>query len=172
MEKQKIIVFVSIIIIVSIVSYSLLNVYVLTQLELGGIDNFFRFFEMSTVNGKINICNNSFIPANFNQFSILVYFERELLGTFVVSSANIVPDSIFEAKGTYTSQSMAQSQNLFMHFDHLFSNSDNTVRIDPRKMDIVSQFQTTIVGIPYSVSERYTSFDFWNMLNDETNVKC
>lgn len=172
MEKQKIIVFASIIVIVGVVSYSLLNVYALTQLELGGIDNLFRFFEMSTVNGKINICNNSFIPANFNQFSVLIYFERELLGSFVVNSANVMPGSILEAKGEYTSESMAQSQNLFMHFDHLFSNSDNTVRIDPRKMDVVTQFQTTVVGVPYSISERYTSFDFWNMLNDENNLTC
>lgn len=172
MEKQKVIGIVSIIAICVVIGYSLLNVYALEQLEFSGVDNLFRFFEMSTVNGKINICNNSFLPANFNQFDIIIYFERELLGTFVVDSANIMPNSVFEANGKYISSSMSQSQSLFMHFDHLFSNSDNTIRIDPRKMNVVMQFQTTIIGIPYLVTEQYTAFDFWNMLNDENNLTC
>ncbi|MFQ5476964.1 MAG: hypothetical protein ACE5DT_08045 [Nitrosopumilus sp.] len=172
MEKQKIIGVIAIIIIISTVGYSLLNVYALGQLELGGIDNLFRFFSLSTTDSKIIICNNSLIPASFNELDLMIYFEKKLLGTYVINSASIMSNSVFEANGEYTSDSMAQSQTLFMHFDHLFSGSDNTVRIDPRKMDVVTQYQTTIVGIPYLISEQYTAFEFWNMLNDEANVKC
>lgn len=125
---------------------------------------------MSTDN-KIRICNNSPIPASFNQFVVLVYFENELLGSFIVDSASIMPNSVIDAGGNYVSDSMAQSQSLFMHFDHMFS-SDNTIRIDPRKMNIGTEFQTTIIGIPYSVSEQYTSIDFWNMLNDANSKEC
>ena len=171
MEKQKIIVLISIIIIISTVSYSLVNVYALEQLELRGVDNLFRFFAMSTTDNKIKICNPSFFPVNFNQLDVQIYFEKKLLGTYVINSAKIMPNSIFETTGKYISDSMAQSQSLFMHFDHLFSNSDPTVRIDPRKMDVVTQFQTTIIGAPYSVTEQYTSLDFWNMLNNE-EITC
>ena len=172
MEKQKVIVLISIIIIISTVSYSLVNVYALEQLELRGVENLFRFFEMSTANNKIIICNPSFFPGNFNQLDVQIYFEKKLLGTYVINSDSIMPNSSFETNGKYISDSMAQSQSLFMHFDHLFSGSDDTVRIDPRKMDVVTQFQTTIIGIPYLVSERYTAFDFWNMLNDENSLMC
>jgi len=171
MDKHKIIVLVSITIIIATVSYSLLNVLTLEQLEIGGVDNLFRFFEMST-DDKILVCNNLPLPVNFNQLNIIIYFERELLGTFVINAANLMPNSIVELDGKYISESMAQSQMLFMHFDHLFSNSDNTIRIDPRKMDVVTEFHTTILGIPYRVTEHYTSFDFWNMLNDENNLNC
>ena len=170
MEKQKIIGLISIIIIVSTVGYSLVNVYALEQLELRGVDNLFRFFSMSTTDNKVEICNPSFFPVNFNQLDVQIYFEKKLLGNYVIDSTQIMPNSSFETTGTFLSDSMAQSQNLFMHFDHLFSNSDPTVRIDPRKMDVVTQFQTTIIGIPYSVTEQYTSFDFWNMLNDEDKM--
>ena len=125
-----------------------------------------------TVDGAINICNNSLIPANFNELEILIYFEKKHLGTYVVNSANIMPNSVFEINGEYSSDSVAYSQTLFMHFDHLFSGSDDTIRIDPRKMDVVTQFQTTIVGIPYVVSEQYNAFDFWNMVNDDKNRTC
>lgn len=172
MEKQKIIVLASIIIIVSTAGYSLVNVYALEQLELRGVDNLFRFFVMSTTDNKIEICNPSFFPASFNQLDVQIYFERKLLGTYVIDSAQIMPNSSFETNGKYTSDSMAQSQNLFMHFDHLFSNSDDTVRIDPRKMDVVTQFQTTIIGVPYLVTEQYTAYSFWNMLNDEQDTTC
>ncbi|MCV0398674.1 MAG: hypothetical protein K5785_01620 [Nitrosarchaeum sp.] len=172
MEKQKIISFIAIIVIIGTVGNSLLNIYALEQLEFGGIDNLFRFFTFYTADGKINICNNSLIPANYNELDILIYFEKKLLGTYVIDSASIKPNSIFKANGEYISESIEYSQTLFMHFDHLFSDSDNTVRIDPRKMDIVIQFQTTIIGIPYVVSEQYTALDFWNMLNDEENLAC
>lgn len=172
MEKQKIIGIVAIIIIIGTVGYSLLNVYALEQLEFGGIDNLFRFFSFNTVDSTMNICNNSLLPANFNELNIMIYFEKKLLGTYVVNSASLMPNSVIQANGEYASDSMAYSQTLFMHFDHLFSGSDNTVRIDPRKMDVVTQFQTTIIGIPYTVSEQYTAFDFWNMLNDKENLTC
>lgn len=171
MEKHTIIVLVSITIIIATFGYSLLNVFALEQIELGGIDNLFRFFEMST-DDKILVCNNTPLPANFNQLDIIIYYERELLGTFIIDSVNLMPNSVLEVDGKYNSESIAQSQMLYMHFDHLFSGSDNTVRIDPRKMDVVTEFHTTILGIPYKVSEQYTSFDFWNMLNDESNLKC
>jgi len=171
MEKQTIIGLISIVVISGTVSYSLLNIYALEQLELSGIDKNFRYFVMST-DDKIKICNSLFVPANFNQFYINVYFEKELLGTFKVGSTNIMPNSYVEAEGKYVSESMAQSQSLFMHFDHLFSQSDTTVRIDPRKMDIMTEFQTSIIGIPYTISKQYTSFDFWNMLNDKNNLIC
>ncbi|NNM03300.1 MAG: hypothetical protein HKP26_07065 [Nitrosopumilus sp.] len=171
MEKHTIIVLVSITIIIATFGYSLLNVFALEQIELGGIDNLFRFFEMST-DDKILVCNNTPLPANFNQLDIIIYYERELLGTFIIDSVNLMPYSVLEVDGKYNSESIAQSQMLYMHFDHLFSGSDNTVRIDPRKMDVVTEFHTTILGIPYKVSEQYTSFDFWNMLNDESNLKC
>lgn len=172
MEKQKIIVLTSIIIIISTAGYSLVNVYTLENLELKGVDNLFRFFVMSTADNKIIICNPTFIPGNFNQFEVQIYFEKKLLGTYVINSASIMSNSSFEINGEYISDSMAQSQSLFMIFDHLFSGSDDTVRIDPRKMDVVTQFQTTIIGIPYQVTEQYTAQDFWNMLNDEQNTTC
>lgn len=171
MEKQTIIGLISIVVICGTVSYSLLNIYALEQLELSGIDKNFRLFVMST-DDKIKICNNLPIPASFNQFNINIYFEKELLGTFKIDSTNIMPTSYVEAEGKYVSESMAQSQSLFMHFDHLFSQSDTTVRIDPRKMDITTEFQTTVIGIPYTISKQYTSFDFWNMLNDKNNLNC
>lgn len=172
MEKEKLIVLVSMVIIISLVGYSLLNVYAIGQLKLSGIDNLFRFFSMSTENNKIKICNTFFFPANFNELDVNIYFEKNLLGTYTINSAIVLPNSDLETSGKYTSESLSQSQSLFMHFDHLFSNSDNTVRIDPRKMDVVTQFQTTIIGVPFSITQQYTAFDFWNMLNDETNTTC
>ena len=172
MEKQKIIGFIAIIVIIGTVGSSLLNVYALEQLEFGGIDNLFRFFSFYTVDDTINICNNSLIPANFNKLNILIYFEKELLGTYVIDSVTLMPNSVVIANGKYVSDSLEYSQTLFMHFDHLFSGSDDTIRIDPRKMDVVTQFQTTIIGIPYIISEQYNAFDFWNMLNDEENLTC
>lgn len=172
MEKHKIISVIAIIVIIGTVGSSFLNVYALEQLEFGGIDDLFRFFSFYTTDNTINICNNTLIPVNFNQLNVEIYFEKELLGTYVIDSTTIMPNSIIVANGEYVSDSLEYSQTLFMHFDHLFSGSDDTIRIDPRKMDVMTQFQTTVIGIPYVVSEQYNAFDFWNMLNDKENLAC
>ncbi|KER05444.1 hypothetical protein AAA799E16_01914 [Marine Group I thaumarchaeote SCGC AAA799-E16] len=170
MEKQKIISITSIIIIIAIVCFSSVNIYALGNLEIKGIDNSFRLFEMST-DDTIKICNNSPVPVFFHQFNFVIFFDGEPLGVFVINPENIMPYSKLEADGKYISDSMAQSQSIFMHFDHMFS-SDGTIRIDPNKMSIITQFHTNIIGIPYVVSEKYNSVDFWNMLNEQSNSDC
>lgn len=171
MEKYKIITIVSVLVILSIVGFSILNIYALDQLQLGGIDGYFRFYEMS-VDNKIALCNDFPIPVNFNSFKIIVFYENKVLGTFMGDGSSIMPYSFFDARGKYISESYTQSQYLFMHFDHLFGGSDSTIRIDPRNMNVITEIQTNIIGIPYYVTKQYSSFDFWNMLNDKNNMKC
>jgi hypothetical protein len=171
MERQKIITIVAVLVIFGTVTFSFLNIYALEKLELSGIDDNFRFFVMST-DDKIKICNDSPLPANFNQFNIIIFYEGKVLGTFIVDAASIMPYSVLEVDGKYKSDSYAQSQALFMTFDHMFMGSSPTVRIDPQKLAVVTEFKTTMIGIPYSVTEQQTGFEFWNMLNDENNLKC
>jgi len=171
MEKYKIITIVSVLVILSIIGFSILNIYALDKLQLGGVDGYFRFYEMS-VDDKIMMCNDFPMPVNFNSFKIIIFYENKLLGTFMGDGTSIMPNSFFDVRGKYISESYAQSQYLFMHFDHLFGGSDPTIRIDPRNMNVITEFHTSIMGIPYSVTEQYSSFDFWNMLNDKNNMSC
>ena len=171
MERQKTIMIILILVISGTVIFSFLNIYALEKLDLSGIDDNFRFFEMST-DDKIKICNNSPLPANFNQFNIIIFYENKVLGTFMVNSASIMPYSVLEVGGKYKSDSYAQSQALFMTFDHMFMGSSPTVRIDYQKLAVVTEFQTTIIGIPYLVTKQQTALEFWDMLNDENNLTC
>lgn len=59
-----------------------------------------------------------------------------------------------------------------MTFDHMFMGSSPTVRIDYQKLAVVTEFQTAIIGIPYSVTKQQTALEFWNILNDENNLTC
>lgn len=83
MEKQKIITIVAILVISSVVGFSFLNIYTLEKLELSGIDDVFRFYETST-GGKFRMCNNFPIPASFNQFNVIIFYENKVLGTLVI----------------------------------------------------------------------------------------
>ena len=170
MNKHKIIVIVSICVIVGVVGFSFSNIYALESLELSASNEMFRFFEMSN-NDKIRLCNNSPFPANFNQFSVIIFYENEVLGTFVVNDSSIMPNSILDINGKYITDSFSESQSIFLLFDHMLS-GQAPVRTDPRKMVVETQFLTTIIGIPFSVTEQYTSPEFWNMLNDENNLNC
>lgn len=170
MDKHKIIAIVSIVVIASVVGFSFLNIYALETLELSRTNEMFRFFEMSN-DDKIRICNNSPTPTNFNQFNVIIFYENEELGTFVVDAASIMPNSVVDLEGNYITDSFSESQSIFLLFDHMLS-GQGPVRVDPRKMAVETQFQTTIIGIPYSVTERFSGTEFWNMLNDENNLKC
>jgi len=170
LDKQKILVIVSSFVICGVLAFSFLKIYALGEIELRGIENNFRFFEMSN-NGKIMMCNNSSIPVNFNQFNLIIFYEGDVLGTYKINSNSIMPNSALVIEGNYITDSFSESQSTFMLFDHMFSGG-SPVRADPRKMVIGTEFQTTIIGIPYSVTEKYSSLDFWNILNDENKSNC
>ena len=115
MERQKIITIVSILVIFGTVTFSFLNIYALEKLELSGIDNNFRFFVMST-DDKIKICNDSLLPANFNQFNIIIFYEDDVLGTFIVDSASITLGSFLSVVGAMTYLEYRINRLLFVMF--------------------------------------------------------
>ena len=52
-----------------------------------------------------------------------------------------------------------------MHYDGMFGGNAPT-RIDPSKLSIVTEFQTSLFGfIPYSVFKQYSGIDFWEYMN-------
>lgn len=171
MDKHKIIPIIALSVIIGILGFSFLNVYGLEKIELSGIKKDFRFYDLSN-NDKIKMCNNSFIPVHFNHFKVIFFYENKILGYFIVDAKNILPYSVLDADGKYLSDSRAQSQYLFMHFDHLFSGDDNTIRIDPRNLVVSTEFQTSVIGFPYLITKQSSGLDFWNMLNEKNNPNC
>lgn len=170
MDKQKFLAIVSSSVICGVLAFSFLNILALGAIDISGIGNNFRFFEMSNGEGLM-FCNNLLIPVTFNQFNLIVFYENDVLGTYKINSNSIMPNSFLILKGNYITDSFSESQSTFMLFDHMFSGG-SPIRVDPRKMVIGTEFQTTIIGIPYSVTTKYSSLDFWNILNDENNSNC
>ena len=126
----------------------------------------FGYFEFSN-NGEIVICNPSPFPLNFEKLDIHPYYEGRQHGTFSVPGKMINPHSTTNINGIYRSESFAESQYLFMNMDGQFAGTA-PIRIDPRFMTILIQYQTPILGvIPYTIEKQESGFDFYNKMKED-----
>lgn len=170
MNKHSIIVIIASIIILGTVGHSIWNIYATNELQLSVNGETFRYNKAMTNEDKFVMCNPLPLPVNFNQFGITVFFEDKVQAVFNIEGTTIPPNSSKVLESTFFTEEYTESQYLLMHFDHTFEG--NQIRIDPKKMTIETEFQTPFLGmIPFSNTHQFTSFDFWNMLN-EKDSKC
>lgn len=165
MDKHSIIVIIAAIVIAIPFVYSGWNIYVANQLQLHGTDeDRFRFFNMIN-DGSVEVCNPSPFFVNFNKISILIFFDSDNKGTFSSKPISLSPLSSRVINGTFYSENFSESQYLAIHFDGIFSGS-SPERIDPRRLMIVTEIETPIIGlIPYTVTKQYSGLYFWETLN-------
>jgi hypothetical protein len=171
MDKHSLIVVIASIVILETIGYSIWNIYATGELQLGVDGETFRYNKAMTNENKFSMCNPLPLPVSFNQFHITVFFEGKVQAVFNIDGTTIQPKSSIVLDSEFITEEYEESQYLLMHFDHTFEG--NTIRIDPKKMTVGTQFQTPILGIiPFSTTNQYTSFDFWNMLNEKENLEC
>lgn len=165
MDKYTVIAIIAAIAIAIPLIYSGLNIYALGNLqERGTNEGQFRFFEMIN-DGTIEVCNPSPFFVNFKKFNIIMYLDGAPKGTFASEPVVIYPYSAIIVNGTFTSDTYSEAQYYAMHFDGQFS-GDVPERIDPRKLLITTEVETSIIGvIPYTVTKQYAGLYFWETLN-------
>ena len=167
MDKHTIIVIIASIVIAAPFVYSGWNIYASNYLQLHGTDEErFRFFDMIS-DGSIEVCNPFPFFVNFDKFSIVTYFDSSNKGTFSSKSVMLPPFSSIVVNGTFSSETFSEVQYLALHFDGMFSGSAPE-RIDPRRLIIVTEIETPIIGIiPYTVTKQYSGLYFWDTLNGD-----
>lgn len=166
MERHTVIAIIAISAIILSVGSSFWNVYASNNLQMRGMDGTFSFYELTT-NKMIQVCNTLPIMASFEKFSIYIFFDGELKGTYSVDDTTVMPNSIMNFAGKYASESFAESQYIAFHFDGMFGET-TPIRIDPRKLNVMTEFQTPILGfIPYSTVNQYSGLEFWNLMNEK-----
>ena len=167
MDKHTIIVIIASIVIAVPFVYSGWNIYASNHLQIHGAnEDRFRFFDMIS-DGSVEVCNPFPLFVNFNKFSIVTYFDSNNKGTFSSESIALSPLSSMVINGTFSSETFSEAQYLALHFDGMFSGSAPE-RIDPRRLIIVTEFETPIIGIiPYTVTKQYSGGYFWETLNGD-----
>ncbi len=167
MDKHTLIVIIAVIVIAIPFVYSGLNIYAASQLQFHGTDeDRFRFFDMIN-DGSIKACNPSPFFGNFNKLSIVTYFDSDNIGTFSSKPISVSPLSSVVIDGMFSSESFPEAQYFALHFDGIFSGS-SPERIDPRRLMIVTEIETPIIGIiPYTITKQYSGLYFWETLNGD-----
>ena len=173
MNKHTIIVIVASVIIAAPFAYSAWNIISLENLEFRSSQHDrFSYFEISN-SRAIEVCNPSPFYVSFDKLEISMFYEDDNEGTYTVLSETLPASSLSILEGTFRSESYAESQYTFLHMDAQFAGTA-PVRLDPNQMFVVTNIQTSILGIiPYTVSNQYYAFDFYNIMNeDEGSFSC
>lgn len=165
MNKHTAIVIIASIAIAVPFAYSIWNIYALENLQFRGTDaGRFSLFDMIH-SGSIEICNPMAFFVNYNKFDIITFFEGNEKGTFTIEPTTFSPMSSLKVNGTFNSETFSEAQYLALHFDGMFAGSAPE-RIDPRKLIIVTQMESPIIGIiPYTVTNQFSGLYFWDTLN-------
>ena len=167
MNKHTAIVIIASFIIAGPFVFAAWNIYGIQQIQFVGTqEKKFNYFDMIN-DGEINVCNPNPFYVVFDKMDILMIFEQRDKGRFSIQGTTLSPSSVTTLEGKFRSDTFQESQYLSLHFDGMFSGSA-PIRIDPSKFAIATETHTSIIGIiPYSITQQYSGFDFWNMMNDK-----
>ena len=102
-----------------------------------------------------------------------MFYQDDNKGTYTLARTTISPSTLEVLEGTFRSESFAESQYTFLHMDGEFAGTA-PIRLDPNQMFVVTNIQTSILGlIPISVTNQYSAFDFYNIMNEEEQkISC
>jgi len=167
MNKHTAIVIIASFIIAGPFVFAAWNIYAVQQIQFVGTEEKkINYFDMIN-DGEINLCNPNPFYVVFDKMDIIMIFEQKDKGLFSIQGTTLPPSSVTTLEGKFTSETFEEAQYLSMHFDLMFGGSA-PIRIDPSKFAIATETHTPIMGIiPYSITQQYSGFDFWNMMNGE-----
>jgi hypothetical protein len=169
MNKYSVITIIAIIVIVSPILYGVWGTYSVGQLQFRTPSSEFSYFDMSNYE-TIEVCNSMPFFVSFNDLKIETYYSNDLKGVFEIGPTTINPNTSKVLEVSFSSDSFAESQYLFMHMDGQFD-GEMPIRLDPSKMIVVTKFETKIIGIiPYQNTITQSGFDFTKMMNEDS--KC
>jgi hypothetical protein len=169
MNKYSVITIIAIIVIVSPILYGVWGTYSAGQLQFRAPSSEFSYFDMSNYE-TIEVCNSMPFFVSFNDLKIETYYSNDLKGVFEIGPTTINPNTSKVLEVSFSSDSFAESQYLFMHMDGQFD-GEMPIRLDPSKMIVVTKFETKIIGIiPYQNTITQSGFDFTKMMNEDS--KC
>jgi hypothetical protein len=170
MNKYTIITIIAIVGITIPFVYSGLNVYSAEKVQFRwSVPQEFNYFLMSN-GGEIEFCNVTPWYANFKKFQVDIVYDSENKGIFVAEPVKIQSYSASKQAGIFSSTELNLAQYLLMQLDFQFDGGD--ARVDPKKMTVIVNIDTPIIGIiPYSTTTTYSGLDFDKIMKGE-NFNC
>ncbi len=166
MNKHTVITCIAIVVMAVPFAYSGMNIYAAEQLQYRwGDAEGFSFFAMSN-SGYVEFCNPTPLWADLRSFQADLFYDADILGTFVVDGVGLEPSSSALQYGGFRSDEFITVQSIFMTLDYEFDGGD--VRLDPTKMYVLVTVSTPVLGfIPYATSSQYTGFGFDGMMRGD-----
>ncbi len=168
-NKHTIIVIISIIVIVSSLGYSSLNLVSANNLQFKWATKNFDFTSVM-YGGNVQVCNPSDYPASFAKYEFAIFYDSKQLGKFTSSGTGIPPHSKANTSGKFTADDRQVAQIFFSFLDTEIKGTD-VIRVDANKMQVTTTLDYTIIGaLPLSITHEYSGQEFLDMMNE--NTRC
>ena len=171
-KKETIIAIISIIAIVSTISYSALNLYAVDNLRFSWYTKDFKLFSM-TGDSQLEACNTLYFPATFKKYDIEMTYQSNKLGTYSAVGTTLAPSSSSILNGKFTAGDFGEALVYLMYLDTEMSGT-NIARIDARQLQVLTRLDTSFLGvIPFSITKEYSGLDFVKIMNQQDgNFGC
>lgn len=169
-NKHTIIVIASIIVIIGSLGYSSINAISAHSLEFSWPGSSFNFLSVMT-DKKVNVCNDSVLPATFSKYSITIFYDGDDLGTFSTGPGGLQSHTDGVVFGEFKSKDDRMSGLFFSFLDTETGGTDVT-RINANKIKVVTQLESTILWfIPHTITKEYSGSEFLDVINKPTTCE-
>lgn len=159
MDKHAIITAVAIAVIATPLAVSAANIAGAEQMQYRwDSPGMFSFFKMAT-GGSLEFCNTVPFWTSIERFEVTVYYHGKDVGTYTAGPISMDPLASDVYEGTFRSEQVASSHQMFMTVDFGISNGE--FRIDPGQIVLTTTTYTPILGlIPYQATSQMSALEF------------
>lgn len=170
MNKHTVIVIISVVVIVGTIAYSFVNATTASDIQLRWHQkNGFDYLAMMA-GGKVEICNPTSIPVDFQKLKIEPHYKERKLGAYIIDGAILQPSASTEISGTAEKDNAGQF--LLSQIGSKLE-GENIARIDLERLEVHMEIKTNVLGfIPYSTTDVYSGYDFNKMMNHAGSFDC
>ena len=164
MNRHSAITAVAIAVIVTPFVFSAMNVIGSQQMEYRWHSpGTFSFFTMMN-HGETEFCNTLPFWMTFERFEVSAFHAEKHLGSYVVKPLTLDPASSGVQEGVFSSESIVETQHVFMAFDFSFDSGET--RMDANQFAVGIRTDTPVLGIvPYSSTTYMSGFEFDEVMN-------
>lgn len=167
MDKHAWIVVLASVVIAVSVGYSSFSAVTLDQIQMKWNDRGSFDFVTMLNGGIIEVCNSSFVPLSFNQISIATFLDGEEVGRLTAGGTTVQPGSSAELRGV--GEMTGSAAGIFASYIDTEMSGSSIAGIDPSSVAVLTSIDTSVFGmIPFSVTERHSGQEFFEMMNGKS----
>lgn len=148
-----------------------INYYALSNLQFrGNTTEDFDFASLS-MDMKLDVCNPTAVPANFDKFTVLINYKDKEFATVAIKGKTIPPHQTTTVDGRLSVNAQMMAGLFMQGFANAFSDdAEQQPSFDENDMDVIMTIDSKALGfIPITSSKSFAMSEFQEVMQEQNS---